>query len=177
MGRKRCFSNRKKLISRCKQKQHEPSIIKVSIPVPKVKVASAQFKVTIPLSKVDAAHITFASIKKELKTTTLPLGWTITSHHDNQHKNPLVFCYIEQIKDKPLISYTLKILPTLMYTLSAFNRPVTLPTSVHINICNASSLLHLLNSITDMKVCPGVSRPSYLALAETKGGKLVNREG
>ena len=59
MGRKRCFSNRKKLLISNKQKQHETSI-KVSIPVPKVKVANAQFKVIIPLSKVNAAHITFA---------------------------------------------------------------------------------------------------------------------
>ena len=115
--------------------------------------------------------------KKELKTTTLPLGWTIISDHDTQHNNPLIFCYIEQIKDKPLISYTLKILPTLSYTLLAFKRPITLPISKNINIPNTSSILDLLNSITSMKVCPGVSQPSYLALAETRGGKLVSREG
>lgn len=176
MGRKRCFSNRKKLLISNKQKQHETSTIKVSIPVPKVKVANAQFKVIIPLSKVNAAHITFAFIKKELKTTTLPLGWTIISDHDTQHNNPVIFCYIEQIKDKPLISYTLKILPTLSYTLLAFNRPITLPISKNINISNISSILDLLNSITSMKVRPGVSQPSYLALAETRGGKLVGRE-
>lgn len=143
---------------------------------PKSRLLMLNSKLSFPFLKLMLLTL-LSPFKKELKTTTLPLGWTIISDHDTQHNNPLIFCYIEQIKDKPLISYTLKILPTLSYTLLAFKRPITLPISKNINIPNTSSILDLLNSITSMKVCPGVSQPSYLALAETRGGKLVSREG
>ena len=163
MGRKKHFTNRKKQTKIWRAKQKGSKSLTVSIKLEKLPNSiKTHFNCPTVLNSL-----------KQIHESALPLGWTLVSTGDEK----LVLCYVCQSSDnKPNISYTLKILNNLTYTVSAFNHhnihlPDTLP------IYDVNSVIHLLEYITQLNVCPGNSLSQHLQLADLTGGTIFNRQG
>lgn len=85
--------------------------------------------------------------------------------------------YLQWLEETtPILSHTVSISNDLTYSVSAYNHHnLTLPKTPGIN--DIDSLLYLLSYVTTLKICPGISDPKYLLVAEKRNGKLLNREG
>ena len=174
MGRKKCFTNRKK--QRQNKLWRETHIEKSQSIIPRPPTSSlSESSTTCPAT--DFHHIRHVMIEGILP---LPSGWTIVSTPHSTNK--LTFCYLQQgsdCPDTPTVSYTFVLCHDLTYTISAFDHqnvklPNTTPTA---HISDANSVLSLLQYIPQLKLCPGNSLPVHLQLADSRGGTMVNRQG
>lgn len=157
--RRKYFTNRKILLnnrSHIRGKCTEPDILQVSIPLGKLK---------------QDLHLTL--LTKQLQTSNLPLGWSVlnTAKVDDH----LYLCHMKIIEGNPVFCYTVDISYDLTYSVKAFNHFITLPQTTLIDNC--TSIINLLQYITSLKICPGISYPKYIQLAQSRGGTLSNREG
>ena len=166
MGRKVCFTNRKKtniiwLFNHLKRKLKAPDI------TPKKKIKS--LKISIPLFNL---HINLKMLREALSTCNCLLKWWCLV---NSNPN-VVLCYLEGNSTNPRILYTVTIDTHMTYTITAFNNLIiNLPRTF--NISNTTDVINLLCYLLNMKVCPGNCELKFQKLAKEKVGEFTDKHG
>ncbi len=114
------------------------------------------------------------AIHNKLTTLSLPKGWTLIT--DGTDSDYITLSHLQIINGISTVAHTITILTDLTYTLTSYNHlNVKLPNPLVIN--DTSSILTLINYVTSLNVCPGISDSRYCELADTRGGIFLNRQG
>ena len=120
--------------------------------------------------------IPYTRLKTSLRspTTSLPHGWTLL---DETTEN--IYLYNTRlINGKCSINHTLTVKPDLAYTIEIFNHKIDHKSLQLPNYSpDQKTLMHILDTVTNLKICPGNSDPQFLDLGYTRGGEMKDKSG
>ena len=118
--------------------------------------------------------LSLKTIQDNLIALSLPKGWILVT--DGTDSNYITLSHLQIINGISTVTHTITILPNLTYILTSYNHlNVKLPNPLVIN--DTSSIVTLINHVTSLNVCPGISDSKYCELADTRGGIFLNRQG
>ena len=106
------------------------------------------------------------------KAPSLPEGWVIPDS-----TSLITVGYFQAEQDSiPVATHYLKVSRDGSYTTTVYGKKVTLDYPSPI-LDITTTLPHILNTLMEMKVCPGNNCTEFIELAVKREGNFVNKEG
>ena len=155
MGRKKIFTNRKKIV-----KIREKFSSKVKVVVTEKNHSAA-------------GSCKFSKFRENMKNTSLPEGWIEMNEKSAEF---LIFCNMQLNNNLPVISYSIVINKDLTYKLNIYTRKeVSLPKNI--TISSPDDVTSLMLYISSLFICPENPDESYILLANERENVFKNRQG
>ena len=143
------------------------------------KKFSSNKKINYTIQRRAHTPFTLQCIQNELTPFNLPKGWTLVTNDTNDTKSDnvtLSLLHLQIINETPTVTHTITISTDLSYTVTIYNHlNVKLPD--HPVIDSTNSIITLINYLSSLSLCPGISDSRYFKLADSRGGIFLNRQG